>query len=1382
MKKHALLSIIASLLLLLPQSGQSEWFPSGANGTSPTCNVISNDASGIRLQLTFPGFESETITVGNRLYKQLSFDGSGLFGELGQPEIPVLRKLVLLPEQKGWNWEITESDYIEISGYTPPPLQEGRIESPEGPVDSPLVFDESSYQDDRWFPDSPVHLDRPVILRDYRIGRLELRPIQYNPARDKLRVYRSLTLQIRFDGVAENPILRPRSNKSRLFSQLVKRIVMNPPDNGLDEGEVLGGYLFITPPNLQSSLETMLVEWKREKGFPCTVKNTNETGTSAYQIKSYIQNIYNTWPVPPDYLILVGDNDYGMPTNTYSGSGNASDLPYVLLEGTDYFPDMLVGRLSVDSSNDLAVICSKIKGYESDPYTQNTDWFTRGLMVYDYNGSLSCKNVKERCRDLMYEDGYVEIVEISYPPYSSGYPYINNEINDGVTFVNYRGYGSYSCWTPPYYTTSNISSLYNGWKLPIITSIVCGGGNFTSTSSDPCFGEGWIRYGSTTNPKGAVGFVGPTSLYTHTRWNNCIDGGIYQGIFSEGIGNFGSAVLRGLMELYFGMPNNQGSGSTNSSVECYFHIYTILGDPGLEMWTGIPSPLVVTHETTLPLGINSFAINIESHDLPVKGALVCVYSSANNVQITGWTDVSGDLLLDLEDALEGTYTVTVTGHNLDTYQGSLTINQQAVALGLEQYVIDDDMSGESSGNGDALVNPGETIELVATLTNTGSSQTATNVTGTVNSSDPYLVITQSSLNGPDASPGATSQLNDDFNLVLSEEAPHSRIIQVSLTTACDQGSWENLINLPVVAPLAEANQYAIQNPSGIIQPGETADVTITLLNSGGVTMSNCIGTLTSPDEKLTVTDGNGAWGQITPGASSENSGDPFTLEAAENCPPGWTVPLELIVSSDVYCDTLIVSFLVGEITDADPAGPDAYGYRCFDSRDVMYQQAPVYDWMEISSVPGQITLSLPDYGYEDDCSVLQNLPFTFRYYGQDYNQITVCSNGWISMGSSQSYISFRNWNIPGALGPPAMIAPFWDDLILSNGSVHYFYDFMNYRVIVEWKNARTLDGYGYNWFQVILNDPAYYPTSTRDGEIIFQYYQFQNYDADENYCTIGIENWQQSDGVKVTYANHYTPGSATLSAGVALKFTTDIDYGITVPDVNVTLIPYGTPIQIPTSGGTFDFNIAVDNNEPSPQTLGIWCDITLPNGSPYGPVLGPVTITLSAGTSVDRDRSQSVPALAPSGDYLYNAYVGSYPDVIWDSDSFDFSKLSSGAGDAVSLWLNTGEEFDGEILSASPPQPEDFRILSTHPNPFNPTTTISFDLPSASLVKLDVFDINGRNVGAGLSRWDAEGETRPYNPGTHQITFDGTDLPSGIYIYRLTAGDFTWTGKMVLMK
>lgn len=94
--------------------------------------------------------------------------------------------------------------------------------------------------------------------------------------------------------------------------------------------------------------------------------------------------------------------------------------------------------------------------------------------------------------------------------------------------------------------------------------------------------------------------------------------------------------------------------------------------------------------------------------------------------------------------------------------------------------------------------------------------------------------------------------------------------------------------------------------------------------------------------------------------------------------------------------------------------------------------------------------------------------------------------------------------------------------------------------------------------------------------------------------------------------------------------------------------------------------------------------------------------------------------------------------------------------------------------------PAEFRLYPNHPNPFNPTTTITFGLPVASWVKVEVFDIAGRLI--GLSGSGATPTTGYLTAGVHGVTFDGSDLPSGIYLVRFQAGDFNAVEKMVLLK
>jgi hypothetical protein len=93
------------------------------------------------------------------------------------------------------------------------------------------------------------------------------------------------------------------------------------------------------------------------------------------------------------------------------------------------------------------------------------------------------------------------------------------------------------------------------------------------------------------------------------------------------------------------------------------------------------------------------------------------------------------------------------------------------------------------------------------------------------------------------------------------------------------------------------------------------------------------------------------------------------------------------------------------------------------------------------------------------------------------------------------------------------------------------------------------------------------------------------------------------------------------------------------------------------------------------------------------------------------------------------------------------------------------------ILSSSP---KSFMLWQNYPNPFNPTTIISYDIPKLSHVSINVYDVLGRKIETLV---DAE-----RLPGHYQVTFDASRLPSGIYFYRLTAGSFVQTKKLMVIK
>jgi len=99
-------------------------------------------------------------------------------------------------------------------------------------------------------------------------------------------------------------------------------------------------------------------------------------------------------------------------------------------------------------------------------------------------------------------------------------------------------------------------------------------------------------------------------------------------------------------------------------------------------------------------------------------------------------------------------------------------------------------------------------------------------------------------------------------------------------------------------------------------------------------------------------------------------------------------------------------------------------------------------------------------------------------------------------------------------------------------------------------------------------------------------------------------------------------------------------------------------------------------------------------------------------------------------------------------------------------------EYSDEVEVSS--IPSTFALHQNFPNPFNPTTNINFSIPRASLVSLDVYSITGEEV--------FKMSDKVFESGNHTVKFDGSSLPSGIYFYRLRAGSFVETKKMLLLK
>ncbi len=1118
------------ILIISSFSLYADWIDIPENAGKKLFEHTSYGKESTDIRFSLNGYEIETIVENEESYKKISYWNEGEFVEIGKPDLPRFSRLIAIPNEGEVSFTINflEDEIIpDINIYPRQSLKsESRINSRE------FVIDEGFYESTEVFPVKIVQIGEPAIMRDYRIVNVTINPFQYDPQNNKLRIVKNVDITVNTNGRGGENIKLNDRKKSRFFESTYRSTILNYDSITSRNDEFQSPcYLFIYPNNasIEATLE-ILADWKHQKGFEVVMASTTQTGTSLTSIKNYIQTAYDTWENPPEFICLVGDAGGSVNIPTDHCGGGEGDHGYVRLEGGDILADAFIGRLSVASNTDLQKIVAKIAKYERTPYMGTTDWYNRAILVGDPTTSsgISPMYTKQSIKEMINASHpNMNCIEIYSSPFVSQ---MSSNLNNGSTYFNYRGYWGMSGWN-----TSNISSLTNSFMLPFAVSLTCGTGDFEGTSD--CISERFLKVGSTTNPTGAIGAVSTATLSTHTSFNNSVDAGIFYGIFAEEIYHMGGALNRGKLNLYLNFPQNPSNAVFNFS---YWN--SLMGDPAIELWTDVPQEMIVNYESQLSIGTNYLEVIVEdSNGYPVEGAWVTALLGDDDIFASDLTDENGYVILDVDAQITGTADLTVTKHNFIPHLGEFDIGESDRFVNVFELQIDDDASGSSSGNGDGNINPSESIELNVSLKNFGT-QTVNNVTAVISTENDFITITDAAEDYGDIASGTSVYSSDDFDLSVDSDVLGGTEIRLDIQIEDGLSNlWTDVIYLQVEGPNLYVNDYSIVNdPNGILDPGETVELVITIENLGSVDASDINGIIFSTSNMITIEDADGVFGDVTAGGTASNNSNKFEVTANTQIIPGTQFILELkLYNADGYDNTVTFPINVGTVSITDPVGPDAYGYYCYDDGDTGYYNVPIYDWIEINTIGTEIPLY--DGGNAGDSEDV-DLPITFRFYGEEYNTITVCSNGWIAPGHSDMS-SYMNWNIPGPLGPSPMIAPFWDDLKTGSGSVYYYFNSSSNYFVVEWDNLQSDFNSAQETFQVILYDSNYYPTATGDSEMKFQYKVINNCDQGNypyqhgQYATVGIEDHSGLIGLEYTFNNSYPTAAKHLQNEMALLIT-----------------------------------------------------------------------------------------------------------------------------------------------------------------------------------------------------------------------------------------------------
>jgi len=222
----------------------------------------------------------------------------------------------------------------------------------------------------------------------------------------------------------------------------------------------------------------------------------------------------------------------------------------------------------------------------------------------------------------------------------------------------------------------------------------------------------------------------------------------------------------------------------------------------------------------------------------------------------------------------------------------------------------------------------------------------------------------------------------------------------------------------VVSTAVVVHDSARGNGNGRLDPNESSDLEVRVLNNGLGHAYNLTGRLVSGDARLTVLDPDAVYGLVRAGQTGSNIGDLLAVNADGTIPPETPVSCTLkLTAAGGYSVDLPFSIVVGLVRQSDPIpdGPRVPAlYYAYDEIDLAYQPHPAYNWVEINAVGTRITYS------QNDAVVVVSLPTGFgplKFYGQRYTQVSISADGWLCPGN-YTMTDYSNVRLPDASTPP----------------------------------------------------------------------------------------------------------------------------------------------------------------------------------------------------------------------------------------------------------------------------------------------------------------------------------------------------------------------------
>lgn len=612
--------------------------------TVETVTILSEDGNGIELEFSLNALTGrEEYVEGFGSGTVFSVPGEGISGLDGHPDLPVVRRMVLVPDRGGIELELLNSESVDLGRFTVPPFQPLPLRNE---LEQPLRIDLDLYSSAEIYPEIPFTLESVEILRDIRIAWISFYPVCWNPSTGRAELITRATLRVSANAESgENELLRSSTGQTRSFIPMYRNVI------GYEErtDTVDGSYLFISSEEGLDLIQD-LIDWKHRKGFQVETAIVSQIGSSAAEIDEWIENAFNTWPNPPEYILLVGDIGV-VPSPVYNG--HAADNIYGVV-GSGCVPSIHVGRLSGSDTEDLYYEAWKILKHETQPYQPATSWFQKGISV----GHTEFTGNSYEYVQFMMAAGMTPTWFCANGGITPTVANLTDSLNSGCSLFGLCGHGNMTSILPPGFDIDDVAALSNGRRLGWWALVACQTGMF---DQGYCFSEALMGEGDTLDVKGAIGVMSPTTNSPYGAADSLAKW-IFEGYLTMDIRHMGAVTdwAKGEVFSYYG-----SSGVDNN------HMHMVFGCPEMDVYYDTAPLAVINCSHPDPVTPGTHTFNVTADGSPAENLLVAVkvYDPAYGSWMeSAYSDASGNATFTIPSFASGSDVyVTATGFNLYPY-------------------------------------------------------------------------------------------------------------------------------------------------------------------------------------------------------------------------------------------------------------------------------------------------------------------------------------------------------------------------------------------------------------------------------------------------------------------------------------------------------------------------------------------------------------------------------------------------------------------------------------------------------------------------------------------------------------------------------------------